>query len=554
MHPYFIFKDLVTIFAFFLVLSVLVFFYPNLLGRYFRVWPTPLCLIIHIMVTCAICWKDILFVSVTVGLSTMPINRLNYCLQRPDGFSPLTCTPFWLYLPTPPVEEKLNTGRVWVGAAEAVGTTLHNIKTKELGGLSRQLVGDRACTHTAVEIKTEAKVKIYTKTIIVRGLFIIKIFRKYIITKINPIIVKYYYKIYNQQITKLINKYLINTLVYTFLLLVGISETIRTKINDIKKLKYIIFRAIPTALAKLKVSKKGGAPQLVEAMLSKRQSSKCLGWPRTSLLIGGCGNGKGSKKQIHTKSGLTLQKHKITDKHNNEISLEFKQWFAGLTDGAGFIYVAKGCVGFEIALKSLDEKVLRLLQNKFGGRIHARAGLNAVRYRTQHKDTVYKIIQCLNGLVINNIRLAQLHKACLALNIPILDHQLPDINSAYISGLFDSDGHINIYKSFYSDTYRYQLTITITNKSLCNIEFLTNVIGGKVYFDKGLNGHYKWIANSNLLHLKLYDYFLKFPPKTIKKHRTFLITEFHELNSIKSYLETDKLSVRYKKWQMFLLR
>ena len=33
MHPYFIFKDLVTIFAFLLVLSVIVFFYPNLLGH-----------------------------------------------------------------------------------------------------------------------------------------------------------------------------------------------------------------------------------------------------------------------------------------------------------------------------------------------------------------------------------------------------------------------------------------------------------------------------------------------------------------------------------------
>jgi len=33
MHPYFIFKDLVTIFAFFLVLSFIVFFYPNLLGH-----------------------------------------------------------------------------------------------------------------------------------------------------------------------------------------------------------------------------------------------------------------------------------------------------------------------------------------------------------------------------------------------------------------------------------------------------------------------------------------------------------------------------------------
>lgn len=33
MHPYFVFKDLVTIFMFFLVLSVIVFFYPNLMGH-----------------------------------------------------------------------------------------------------------------------------------------------------------------------------------------------------------------------------------------------------------------------------------------------------------------------------------------------------------------------------------------------------------------------------------------------------------------------------------------------------------------------------------------
>jgi len=33
MHPYFMFKDLVTIFAFFLALSIIVFFYPNLLGH-----------------------------------------------------------------------------------------------------------------------------------------------------------------------------------------------------------------------------------------------------------------------------------------------------------------------------------------------------------------------------------------------------------------------------------------------------------------------------------------------------------------------------------------
>ena len=33
MHPYFTFKDLVTFFFFFLVLSIMVFYYPNFLGH-----------------------------------------------------------------------------------------------------------------------------------------------------------------------------------------------------------------------------------------------------------------------------------------------------------------------------------------------------------------------------------------------------------------------------------------------------------------------------------------------------------------------------------------
>nr|YP_009936110.1 cytochrome b [Sanghuangporus vaninii]QNS39952.1 cytochrome b [Sanghuangporus vaninii] len=33
MHPYFVFKDLITVFTFFLVLSIMVFYYPNVLGH-----------------------------------------------------------------------------------------------------------------------------------------------------------------------------------------------------------------------------------------------------------------------------------------------------------------------------------------------------------------------------------------------------------------------------------------------------------------------------------------------------------------------------------------
>jgi hypothetical protein len=154
MHPYFIFKDLVTIFAFFLVLSVLVFFYPNLLGLNNLSWPKVILLIVSITFICAICWKNI-------------INCINL-----------------LYL-----------------------------------------------------------IKIHNKTVIVSGLFIIVILRKYIIDNINPVIVKYYYEIFNQQITKILNnflKYIINYLYFNdyCLLLVGISETLRTQTNNIIKLPF----------------------------------------------------------------------------------------------------------------------------------------------------------------------------------------------------------------------------------------------------------------------------------------------------------------------------
>lgn len=366
---------------------------------------------------------------------------------------------------------------------------------------------------------------------------------------ISPNIVRYYCKIYNQQITKVIkfilnfnldekkiyndnkkkNKIALNNenIIYTKsnynsantdmrfkLLRVGISETIRTQkkiiINNVQ-INPIGFRQ---------------GVRVFSTIPSNFNS--------TSLIQG-------------------LNAEILIDNHDNEISLKFKEWFAGITDGDGYIYLNKeGYVGFEMTLPSGEEKVLRIIQNKFGGNIKARSGVKAIRYRTQNKKTVTKIIKCLNGLIINNIRLAQLHKACLALNIPIKDPITPTIDSAYISGLLDSDGTINIYKHHFNDSFRYQLTISIANKSRCNIEFLLNVIGGNIYYDKSQNGCYFWKANSKLLHFKLYDYFLKFPPKTIKRHRTYLIKEFHELNELKAYRESDYLTMNFKRWKIFI--
>lgn len=381
--------------------------------------------------------------------------------------------------------------------------------------------------------------------------------------------VKYYYKVYNQQITKIINFRILNCLFIlnlknriTLILLniitiypttvvsnedtqvsrirsnnllrVGISETIRTQqkiINNFKiPLRIVEFYSIKSL-----------------SYLNGQRRLNTLSRPFFAALIG---NGAWDHR---IELSTLINNEIVKDNHNNEISLKFKEWFAGITDGDGYIYVKKeGYVGFEMTLPSHDEKVLRIIQNKFGGSIKARAGIKAIRYRSQHKITVTKIIQCLNGLLINNIRLVQLHKACLALNIPIKEPVKPTLESAYISGLLDSDGTINFYKHRYKDTFRYQLTISIANKSRSNIEFLLDVIGGNIYFDKSENGFYFWKANSKLLHFKLYDYFIKFPPKTIKGHRTHLIKEFHELNELKAYRENEDLAVNFKRWKIFL--
>ena len=455
MHPYFTFKDLVTLFLFFLVLSIMVFYYPNVLGQ---IWPNIMFLIVNIIYVCAISWKYI--------LKNILVKIYNKTIIISDLFIKNLIIPFNLF-----INMKINLGFVL----------------------------------------------------------------KFIYFNINPFIVRYYYKIYNQQITKVIkylnqrgafNKiyckiYLImNIIINKFLLLVGISETIRTQ-------KKII----------MGYNKKF----LIKNYIAKRNMSTALTLPLSPFMVD-----RGRVRAIN---------NIFKDNHNNEISLKFIQWFAGLTDGDGYIYVNKqGYVGYELTLPSCDEKVLRIIQNKFGGNIKPRSGVKAVRYRTQNKQSIIKIINCLNGLIINNVRLIQLHKACLALNIPIKDPITPTIDSAYVSGLLDSDGSINIYKHYYNDTYRYQLTISIANKSRSNIEFLLNIIGGNIYFDKSDNGRYIWKANSKLLHLKLYDYFLKYPPKTIKNHRTHLIKKFHELNDLKVYRDTDILSLNFKNWKNFMAK
>jgi ubiquinol-cytochrome c reductase cytochrome b subunit len=53
-HPYFVFKDLVTVIAFLLVLFIFVCYFPNFIGHE---WPLLILLLLILVSQCAICWN-----------------------------------------------------------------------------------------------------------------------------------------------------------------------------------------------------------------------------------------------------------------------------------------------------------------------------------------------------------------------------------------------------------------------------------------------------------------------------------------------------------------
>jgi len=58
----------------------------------------------------------------------------------------------------------------------------------------------------------------------------------------------------------------------------------------------------------------------------------------------------------------------------------FNQWLAGLIDGDGRLQVSKeGYSSCEITVALADERMLRIIQNKLGGSIKPRSGVQAIR-------------------------------------------------------------------------------------------------------------------------------------------------------------------------------
>lgn len=247
-----------------------------------------------------------------------------------------------------------------------------------------------------------------------------------------------------------------------------------------------------------------------------------------------------------------------TTRTTSSYSPQFCQWLAGLIDGDGSLQVSKkGYTSCEITMGIADEPCLRYLQNKLGGSIKLRTGVQAYRWRLHNTAGMIQLIHCINGEIRHSNRVLQLHKVCKTLNIVPLASSVLTKDSAWFAGFFDADGTIT-YSMKRSErsprrhskglTALPQLTISVTNKLLFDVECYQNVFGGAIYFDKSQNGYYKWTVQSRDNIYMMLDYFKLCSSRSAKAKRLHLVPTYFKLRDTKAFNPNSPL---HSSWQRF---
>ena len=132
----------------------------------------------------------------------------------------------------------------------------------------------------------------------------------------------------------------------------------------------------------------------------------------------------------------------------------------GLIDGDGnFQCTKKSFSCLKIIMDVKDKKAFYKIKNKYGGSIrrmgHPSDGL---KYKLKDSKNLIKLINDINGNIINPFRMLQLYKICEKFNLELKEPKPLTYDNGWLSGFIDSDG------SIYIDEKSGQLIISITQK------------------------------------------------------------------------------------------
>jgi LAGLIDADG endonuclease len=202
----------------------------------------------------------------------------------------------------------------------------------------------------------------------------------------------------------------------------------------------------------------------------------------------------------------------------------------------------KGTARFTITMDIRDKNVLYEIKHKFGGSIHSVSGANALRYSLSHKKGLVALINAVNGLIRNPIRMLQMNKLCVKYEIKLLYPKPLTFSNGWLSGIIDSDG------SVYLNEKSGQVFISITQKNKYILEPLIHLYGGRIDILSPKIEAFKYIVyRKNELFNLIDNYFSKYPLKSKKSNRLYLIKQFYLL---RIHINSKDIN-KYNEWILF---
>lgn len=224
---------------------------------------------------------------------------------------------------------------------------------------------------------------------------------------------------------------------------------------------------------------------------------------------------------------------------------KFNEWLAGLIDGDGCFQLSKkGYGSLEIVMELRDKHCLYQVKQKYGGSVKLRAGDNHLRYRLHHKTGLIDLVNGVNGLLRNPIRIIQLGKICLKYNIDLKDSKPLTYYDGWLAGFFDADG------SIYMNESSGQLLITVSQKNRLLLDRLVNLYGGQIY-PMIKQGAFKWTCfRKDEIIFLTNNYFKVNPSRSEKQTRLNMVEKFYELWQLHAHIAGAE-SVLGKAWKNY---
>jgi len=255
-------------------------------------------------------------------------------------------------------------------------------------------------------------------------------------------------------------------------------------------------------------------------------------------------------RMLNLNKVFTLSRGRLIHSKNEDTKLE--EWLAGIIDGDGsFLLSKKGYASLEITMDIRDEHALQIVKNTYGGSIKLRSGANALRYRLHHKSGLLKLINDVNGHIRNSNRLVQLNKLCHKYEISLIYPQKLTFYSGWLSGFFDACGKLDL--NFTENNTKPKLILTVTHRLYDTVVMFKDIFGGYVVCEKGNSDRFVWYLDSDDKILNFLEYVKRYPLRSSRRQRFFLIPGFYKLLNLRAYKASEG-TILGKTWSRFNLK